>query len=274
MPAVSSNTMPSLKPDSWDDSPAEVVAIASRTHSAAASGASKQRTLETVSKKDSGQNQPMITPVSSQPGQVVVTTTDVTPVSKNDSGQLPEPMITPAPSHSQPVEDVSKVTTTATKPSNLEVTPGIDKPQGVVVSSGSISTSPLDDVVQLWINEAKFTSTRNFRSAVCKCFDMGYKNKDVAGHIRLTVSEPPPPGTKMYQEEEYKKIYSRIKYIKGYVWKKSQVNNTSIKPNQSGDVEGLLSSMNKLDINKENESQEVTDYPYITAKAFSSFAFS
>ena len=269
MPVVSSNTMPSLKPDSWDDSPAEVVAIASRTHSAAASGASKQRTLETVSKKDSGQNQPMITPVSSQPG-----TTDVTPVPKKDSGQLPEPMITPSPSHSQPGEDVSKVTTTATKPSNLEVTPGIDKPQGVDVSSDSTSTSPLDDVVQLWLNEAKLTSTRNFKSAVCKCFDKGYKIKDVAGHIRLTVSEPPPPGTKMYQQEDYKKIYSRIKYIKGYVWKKSQGNNTSIKSNQGGDIEGLLSGLNNLDINKENECQEAPDYPYITAKAFSSFAFS
>ena len=258
MPVVSSNTMPSLKPDSWDDSPAEVVAIASRTHSAAASGASKQRTLETVSKKDSGQNQPMITPVSSQPGHDVVTTTDVTPVPKKDSGQLPEPMITPSPSHSQPGEDVSKVSTTATKPSNLEVTPGIDKPQGVDVSSDSTSTSPLDDVVQLWLNEAKLTSTRNFKSAVCKCFDKGYKIRDVTGHIRLNSHlEPPRPGTKMYKEDaEYKKIYSRIKYIKGYVWKKSQGNNTSIKSNQGGDIEGLLSSLNNLDINKENECQE------------------
>ena len=266
--------MPSLKPDSWDDSPAEVVAIASRTHSAAASGASKQRTLERLSKKDSGQNQPMITLVSSQQGHDVVTTTDVTPVPKKDSGQLPEPMITPSPSHSQPGEDVSKVTTTATKPSNLEVTPGIDKPQGVVVSSNSISMSPLDDVVQLWLNEAKLSSTRNFRSADCKCFDMGYKIIDVVGHIRLTVAEPAPSGTKMYQQEDYKKIYSRIKYIKGYVWKKSQGNNTSIKSNQGGDIEGLLSGLNNLDINKENECQEAPDYPYITAKAFSSFAFS
>ena len=49
------------------------------------------------------------------------------------------------------------------------------------------------------------------------------------------------------------------------MWKKSEVNNTSIKPNQGSDVEGLLSSLNKLDINKENECQEAPDYPYITA---------